>query len=74
MTFSKTLALIAMIASQACAFDDDYLYSREGADLNMVILVNGPALTSPSVNLNLSVDSSEDFKHTNRVTPLGQRQ
>ena len=43
-------------------------------ELSMIILLQGPALSSPSVNLNLSVDSSEDFKYANRITPLGQRQ
>ena len=71
MKFMQTLATVATLAAVAQADDSDV--SREGADLNFVLFVNGPALSTPSRNLNLTADASESFKFENRITPLGQR-
>jgi hypothetical protein len=68
----KFTALVATTAAIAYAQEDPF--SREGADLAMVVLVQGPALTSPPVDLGLASHEEENFKFPNRITPLGQRQ
>ena len=72
MTFATFMAAAATLAIAANAQADPY--SREGRDLNMLIFVNSPALTTPRTNLMLAKDPAEDFKFANRITPLGQRQ
>ena len=69
-TFAAALAAFATCA-QATESDP---YSREGRDLNFVIALNAPALTSPKTSLNLAVDEKQEPVYANRITPVGQRQ
>ena len=72
MTFTKIVALGAVLAMNANADEDPY--SREGRDLSMLVFANAPALSTPQTNLMLALDPAEQFKYANRITPLGQRQ
>lgn len=72
MTFVSTLIAAASLAVLGSAkFDDP---SREGRDLAMILMVQGPAMSTPETNLFWAKDESENFKYANRITPLGQRQ
>jgi len=65
--FKFAIALMAAVASA-----DDV--SRQDRDLAFLIGLNAPALTSPQTSLNLAVDSTQEPKYANRITPVGQRQ
>ena len=69
--YSKIAFIASCVAGVSVAKDES---SREGRDLAMVILVQGPALETPSVDFKLAADPAQNFETPNRITPMGQRQ
>ena len=61
-------AFASVLASVAYGEND---VSREGRNLSFVIMLNAPALSSPSTSLNLAVDPQQEAKYSNRITPIG---
>ena len=67
--YSK-IAFVASCMGGVSLARDDFV-SREGRDLAMVILVQGPALETPSVDFKLAADPTQNFETPNRITPMG---
>ena len=66
------LAFCSVLLATAALAEDDV--SRAGRQLNFVVALHAPALSSPSTNLNLAADEAQQAKYANRITPVGQRQ
>ena len=63
----------ALLAYAVSATETDP-YSREGRDIDFIVVLNGPALATPQTSLNLAVDPKQEPKYAHRITPVGQRQ
>lgn len=70
VTYVISLAtLLALGLTQA-----NYEVSRLGKNLKLVLDLTAPGATTPKVLYGLTKDAADEPKHTNILTPLGQRQ